>query len=245
MSKIEKTTNYGMFHYLVCNREQTEPHIKQLCREIARNNKLEFYPIVVDADYNVMDGQHRLRAAQRLGVPIYYMIDEDAKYEDIGMINSTQKKWKAIDYINHYASLQYPEYIKLKNYLEKKGIKQHNILIRFDSGKNNIAVKNGTYKFFTPEKEQLFSMALEKKDEIVDLIVSKSFLEHKIKSDVINSEAFLRPLISLLAREEVDFNSFRKNFELHLDKFRKCANREAYYNMFVDIYNFGKRNRIE
>ena len=70
---IQHTTNYNQFKLVQFNREKSAHHISQIKKKIKENNLLHLHPILVNLKGEVIDGQHRLQAAQELEVPIYYL----------------------------------------------------------------------------------------------------------------------------------------------------------------------------
>ena len=73
------TKNYDMF---ITDRDKTghwstqncEKLIKNLMQSISYRNLLAWRPIIVTKNFLVIDGLHRLEAAKRLGVEIYYEV---------------------------------------------------------------------------------------------------------------------------------------------------------------------------
>lgn len=90
----------------------------RLVASIRKRNLLHVNPIVVDKDMRVVDGQHRLEAASILGVEIYY-IEENIDRRDISMLNSNQKNWNAMDYINFYTVEKNSSFIQISSLVNK------------------------------------------------------------------------------------------------------------------------------
>ena len=108
MSTIQKTQDYKQFKYFDCNRT-INPTL--LVPPIKAKNMLHNHPIVVTKEKYVIDGQHRLEAAKFLGVPIYYVVDEDLTEHDIPMINANQKAWQIKDFLGFYVKQGKPVYL--------------------------------------------------------------------------------------------------------------------------------------
>jgi len=102
MLKIHSTTNYEQFHFFKGNRLATLESVpKALLESIQQKNMLESHPILVDRDFYVVDGQNRLRAAEKLGLPIFYVIDEKIEEQDIPLCQ-IQKNWTIANYLGYY-----------------------------------------------------------------------------------------------------------------------------------------------
>lgn len=98
MLKIHETTDYAQFKLLERNRAVI-PY--ELIESITKKNMLKEHPIICDKDLNIIDGQHRLKAAEMLGLSIYYIISDSVNEEDIGLCQ-TQKPWLMADFLKFY-----------------------------------------------------------------------------------------------------------------------------------------------
>jgi len=98
MSTINKTTDYSQFQFYATNRKTI---IDDLVASIKKENMLESFPILVNKDLYVIDGQHRLKAAMELNLPIYFIISDTLGEEHIPLCQ-IQKYWQLIDFYNYY-----------------------------------------------------------------------------------------------------------------------------------------------
>ena len=81
---IHSTQNYRQFNFI---RENRDVNFKSLLESVQKKNLLDCHPIICDEDLNVIDGQHRLKVAETLQVPIYYIISKTAtKIGDFGIL---------------------------------------------------------------------------------------------------------------------------------------------------------------
>ncbi|HLN56113.1 MAG TPA: ParB N-terminal domain-containing protein [Bacteroidales bacterium] len=111
---MECTTDYSIFKDFSSNRELDQKHVNKLMVAINERNLLHVNPIIVDDQMRVVDGQHRLAAAKELGVPIYYITDHINR-QDISILNSNQKNWTGMDYINFFTVEKNEAFIKLSS----------------------------------------------------------------------------------------------------------------------------------
>lgn len=115
--RIQQTTDYDLFKDIGSNRETDSKHVNRLARSIQDKNLLHIHPIVVDMHMRVIDGQHRLEAAKQLGVPVFFVVDGAIEKKDISRLNTNQKNWNMMDYINYYTVEKIPEYIELSKFI--------------------------------------------------------------------------------------------------------------------------------
>ena len=112
---IYHTTNYSQFKIAKENREIRG---QKILNSIRIKNLLPEKPILVTPEMQVLDGQHRLWAAQQLQLPIYYTISrEEIGLQDLARLN-IQRPWGMTDYLNLYKH-QNPNYSFLDEILTK------------------------------------------------------------------------------------------------------------------------------
>lgn len=94
-------------------------NINKLVDAIRQKNLLEFYPIIVDRNMVVFDGQRRLEAARQLGLPIYYIVFQNISMWMIASAGGLAKSWGLADYLKHHAELGNPVYVRLREIMKK------------------------------------------------------------------------------------------------------------------------------
>lgn len=84
---IHETTDYKAFHILTGGRVPTEERIKRL---IAAIEKVGFIPapVIVNEKFEIIDGACRVAACERLGLPVYYIIQKEAGIHESIALNS-------------------------------------------------------------------------------------------------------------------------------------------------------------
>lgn len=102
--KIQYSDDYSIFKKFQSNRLINTNHQKKLVSAIKLKNMLHLFPIVVDGEMQIIDGQHRLAAAKELNLPIYFVVDDEVNKADIAMVNNNRKSWTARDYISFHAN---------------------------------------------------------------------------------------------------------------------------------------------
>lgn len=100
---IKVTTDYSIFKIIDKNREIVPRHLKRLKEAIGARNFLRLFPIIVNSEGHIIEGQHRYISAKELKLPLYYIVDDEIQPSDIAMINNNRKSWTARDYIDFYA----------------------------------------------------------------------------------------------------------------------------------------------
>jgi hypothetical protein len=102
-----RTTDYARFTLIKENRVVDTKHVEKLKAAITKSDLLHAYPIIVceqNGKLLVLDGQHRLRAAQDLKRPIYYVVSPSMTPDDIAATNTLPRGWKLPDYARYFAA---------------------------------------------------------------------------------------------------------------------------------------------
>lgn len=119
---VKRTKNYNRFSLASTNREVNEAHVRDLVSSISEANLLPHNPIVVNAKYEVIDGQHRLEAAKRLGLEIFYTVAPKSSIKHTRLINRTNRPWNLRNYLESYAKEGKTDYIALLDFCDTYGL---------------------------------------------------------------------------------------------------------------------------
>tara|TARA_R100000935_G_C2801608_1_gene150739 strand:- start:377 stop:1081 length:705 start_codon:yes stop_codon:yes gene_type:complete len=150
--EINYTTNYNLFTKIIGNREINQQNIQRIQESVEVIGM--HTPMMVNNNYGIIDGQHRLQVAKQLKIPISYYINSDFKEENIHELQ-VSKKWTALDFAERNASKGDKECLDALQiaqdwYIESKTkFSKTNILTLLSCSKCNqitSALKNNTYK---------------------------------------------------------------------------------------------------
>lgn len=99
------------------NRPINGSHVKGLIKSF-ESVKMPIQ-IFVNEKNEIIDGQHRYIAAQKLGLNIELRLWTGGTLQDAITLNAYAKRWSADDFLYSYCLLGYNEYINLKEYKDK------------------------------------------------------------------------------------------------------------------------------
>lgn len=116
---IKQTSNYNQFKLIEGNRNIDRGHLNRLITSITKRNLLAQNPIMVNEKMQVIDGQHRLKAAASLQVPIYYIVVNKLSLQDVQLLNHAMRAWKLEDFLKSFVTLELEEYKTFKDFIEK------------------------------------------------------------------------------------------------------------------------------
>ncbi len=236
---IKKTKNYSMFKLREDNRaEGVRPsHVKVLVESIKKKNLLDMCPILVNSDFEVINGQHRLKAAEELGVDIYYEQDDRLEGKDIILMN-IGKAWMNTDILNYYVKNGYKEYQKLDAFLKENRLTLKVALAVLMGGGHSELFKfrHGDYIF----DEGHFGCDVNLCWHTIDTI--KKF---NGASPYTHTARFWRPLVKLMRHRDFDKDKWFENLRKNIDKFFPRANSQGYTKLIQDVFNWHNQNKID
>lgn len=144
---IYRTTDYGMFKRLEGNRTVPETRVRKIIKSIESVGYVQS-PLCVNENYEVIDGQGRLEALKRLGLPVDYFIVKNVGIDECIALNIYQTNWSMNDYINSYAESGNNSYIYLQQLIKAFPEMSLRVIHNAITGKaesGNLAIKSGSY----------------------------------------------------------------------------------------------------
>lgn len=152
VNEVFKTDDLDMFKFTKFNRNVlfTDEMLEQ-----AKEGFIS--PIIVNEYMVVIDGQHRLEHAKKAGVPIEYIVKPGLTEHDIVRMNTTQRPWSLLNFIESYANQGSEQYVALLNLINKK---YAGTSVVISVGRNSTGsskgltdlVKSGNFKFVNFEQ---------------------------------------------------------------------------------------------
>ncbi|MFN5170014.1 MAG: ParB N-terminal domain-containing protein [Cyclobacteriaceae bacterium] len=136
--KIQQTTDYARFRSIISNREVDKKHVRKLADSIARKNLLHIRPVICNHEMQVIDGQHRVAACQLLKQPVWFIQVDDLTKDDIALLNTAQKNWCMLDFINFYTIEGREDFRKFSQLLNRFSEMKVTILLRLCGTSRNV-----------------------------------------------------------------------------------------------------------
>lgn len=119
---------------------------------VAKNSSLkeeikemgQLSPIVVNGRFEVLDGQHRLSILKELHMPVLFVINDSVSPRAIISMNTAQRNWKDIDYLEFFVAQGNAPYIRFSQiYNQYKDYISLTVLIDLATSQDKQAFKNG------------------------------------------------------------------------------------------------------
>jgi len=115
---IQTTKDYKKFKIISGNRPLNRANLKQITKSIAENNMLSVSPIIVNEDFEIVDGQHRFQIAKENGYEIPYIVLKGGNLRAVHLLNNVNRRWNVEDYIKSYSSLGLPVYKRFLRFMQ-------------------------------------------------------------------------------------------------------------------------------
>ena len=235
---VFETIEHDLFSLIPSNRPIYPVHLKRLKKLISENNKLEQNPIRVTPDGEVLDGQHRLRAAKELGVPIFYYIDEtETSIPDIAMENWAVRRWSKRDHLNYWCEQGREHYLALRDFVDKHDWMSISVAVAVCRGKQSNSYLGGAGREdFAMGRYKITDMrfACRFASAISDFITITDVAKHK---------PFQTAVSYLLKRTDYDHERMLEQVERYEGRVRKVVDKNEYLRQFETIYNLHAREK--
>jgi hypothetical protein len=220
-----ETKDYAKFTFLRANRAINKRNVEKIKESYRQWGVIPGRAILVDKDFNIIDGQHRFLALKDLGLPIPYEIIGGDIIGKTMALNDSQQHWQLIDFVKSYAEQGIDCYRKMLKYEEK----------------NKFGVTNSIHlcfgfkaKGFDIKKGRIFDY-LEIADEIADYINNLGDVPYK------TTKAFVYAIFVLFNKADLEQRTIIRN---NILKVPYCTHANDYRTAFENILNHKKKNNF-
>jgi hypothetical protein len=231
---VQSTNNYAQFKFMGDNRDVNLLHVKRLVESF--KVKQLVCPIIVNGNYEIIDGQHRYEACKELGLPVYYFVVPEYGIEEVQILNSNQKNWTKIDYLHSYCKAGRRPYLEfrqfMKDFPELSFQACERILTGFSQGRKtgNIDKKKVQMRDF--EQGKLMIPDLNK-----SYVIGRKIMDFKPYYEGFYKGIFATVILALLKSKNYNHKEMMHKLSNCPIKLQDCLNVEAYKMLLEDIYN--------
>jgi len=232
--ETQKTSDYDLFKSIVSNREVDERHVNRLIDAIDKKNLLHLHPIICNDQHEVIDGQHRLEAAKRLGAEVYYIIDNQISKGDIAAINSNAKNWSVMDYINYWTIEKRRGFDRLSAFISENPLIPPStalMMLSSDGKRNTSSLKEGIVD--TANYDSACKIASILKEY-------RNMIEHAYDRN------FVLAVMEMVTHADYDHENMRAKLEYQSRSLVKCVSKRQYVELLEEIYNYkSSKSRVK
>ncbi|MGG0201622.1 ParB N-terminal domain-containing protein [Bacillus anthracis] len=227
VDSIYCTTDYSMFKKIKGNRPENRLHVELLKKSMQENQLI--VPIIVNENYEIIDGQHRFSSISQLGLPLYYIKCSGYSLKEVHRLNAKSKNWNLDDFLNGYISMGLSDYKKIKRLITKYNIK---ISFAIELTKGEVPTiratenfKDGVYKIMNYDEPVAFLQCLE---------LFNKFSAYK-------SIKFMKAFRYLYNSPKYNHETMIKRLKYGLGLLELRSKEEQYLELLSDIYNKGMK----
>jgi len=211
---------------------------------IRENNYLHLHPIIVDSNFNVIDGQHRLQAAKELNLPIYFFQEDNISERHVMTANTAQSSWTVDDIINFFAVRdRLPAYIRLQEIMTSTNLKPKGVfglIFGICNTKLLDTIKRGNFKL--PSDQTQINEIISNYQKFIEFVEQRRIKPRSMFSNSYFTQAFRL----LVLNETFEINLFIKKLENKWFELRPQMSAQDYFNQLIGIYNWhNKGSKIE
>ena len=229
--EIGYSSNYSTFKFLEANRDIRERHVNRLVASIKREGQI--YPILVNKNFEVIEGQHRVEACKILQIPVMFLKNDKATIKHVRIVNNCQEGWAFHDYLKSFSHHSHPNhdtYKKVGLFYKEFGFQPRICLVLLVGGVENTKkiddFKVGTFVIDDEEKSRRLAKQLLKiKTFAPDLVTNKKFCLAWFRVQKI--EKF---------KVESAYIQLRK----YRSKLEGCLNQEDWIEGILEAYSYKK-----
>ena len=233
VNEVYQSKDYSKFKFRQDNRTIRQNHVKNLIKSMKENGWEPGSYVVVNALWEIIDGQHRTLAAIAAGLPINYVMEKKTDFNTIRTLNRNQVNWQMNDHIHGFVAEGNIHYTRLQNFM--KQYPEFKITEAMMFCKNsNTSVPRGTFE------SGLFTT----KDMGKAAIWAIYLMRMKPFTKFYNRGIFVRAMISCLSKNKFNFEEFFHKVELRPTMLVPCGTREQYIELIETIYNYRRSTKI-
>jgi hypothetical protein len=231
-NQVHTTTDYFLFKPIDGNRNKNFLHLSRLKKSIAENYL--FTVIIVNENYEIIDGQHRFECIRELNLPLNYIVCSGYGLNEVHVLNQNSKTWNADDYLTGYCNLGYEDYLKYKRFKDKYQF-GHNECMGMLS--NQLA---GNGALFLKFKDGNFKVThLKQAEHKAEKIWMLKNLYEGFKR-----RSFVYALIYLFDKPQFEFTEFLQKIKNQPTSLINCNDTKQYVSLIEEIYNYRRKDKV-
>jgi len=239
------TRNYGMFKTLRGNRPVLEIDVRRLMESFKQ--QYLFFLIIVNEFFEVIDGQHRLEAARRLGLPVNYEIKPGYGLKEAQTLNVNVKPWGKLNFLVSYCETGHRAYLQMREFMDyfpDFAIASAEIILT-----NNMGGSNNKAQICIDGKQKGRVRNFENGDLIITDLKkayenAEKILDYRKYYDGFARALFVRTMISLFKNPKFDHDLMMRKLELQPTALEHCSTMEQYKKLIEKIYNYRSRMKV-
>lgn len=236
VAEVLETRDYSIFKFRHDNREIKPNHVKYLTKKMKDKGWLKTSTVVINGNGDIIDGQHRVKAAIEAAVPIRFRVERGAGIEEITEMNTGQRNWSPFDHLHKFVARGNENYIKFDNFIKEFPM--------FRITECAMFLNNG---ISTVDRRVFEEGRWIAKDVNVARKWANNVLSLKPYFEkYYNKSIFVRAMIKVFTtkKDVFNFDQFLHKVKLRPSMIYACGTVEQYVEMIEDIYNYKRSDKV-
>lgn len=227
--EIKCSKDYGLFHSYGPQRELIPNLVAKITRSMKKRGFSPTKPITVNKFMEIVDGQHRFQAAKNLGLPIYYMQDNDVTVDDVREMALAQAPWNIADYVSSQIRQGNECFARLAVLRDRSRCSWNTFLAGVFSDNNKAVIEDIKAGRF---------VLTETRTAMIEEFLAKFALFQDAFPQGFNHRQFVIACARMFGHPQYNHAQMTARMEYQSTKMVKCANVEQYIILLSDIYNY-------
>jgi len=119
VGEIFETKDYSIFKFRGDNRLVNQNHVKKLANRMKQNGWLSSSVVTLNGNGEVIDGQHRVKAAMSANTPIRYKVTKGAGSDEMTSMNTLQRNWSPFDHLHKFVTKGNSHYVTFNQFVNE------------------------------------------------------------------------------------------------------------------------------
>ncbi len=235
VGEIFETKDYSIFKFRDDNRVIRPNHVKKLASKMRNRGWLPASVVTINGSGDVIDGQHRVKAAIETGTPVRYKVVRGAGIDEMTEMNTLQVNWSPFDHLHKFVVRGVPSYITFDKFVKEFPMFKYTEIAMFLNN-NQSSIQRDTF-----ENGQWEVRSVSKAREWANNILQLKEYGEKF----FNRAIFVRAMIKVMSNKpEFVFDEFIHKVKLRPMNFKQCGTVDQYVEMVEDIYNYRRSDKI-
>ncbi len=235
VGEIFETKDYSIFKFRDDNRVIRTNHVKKLASKMRNRGWLPASVVTINGSGDVIDGQHRVKAAIETGTPVRYKVVKGAGIDEMTEMNTLQVNWSPFDHLHKFVVRGVPSYITFDKFVKEFPMFKYTEIAMFLNN-NQSSIQRDTF-----ENGQWEVRSVSKAREWANNILQLKEYGEKF----FNRAIFVRAMIKVMSNKpEFVFDEFIHKVKLRPMNFKQCGTVDQYVEMIEDIYNYRRSDKI-
>jgi hypothetical protein len=229
--QVHTTNDYFLFKSIDGNRNKCLPHINRLKKSM--ESSYLFTVIIVNENYEIIDGQHRFDVIEEMKLPLHYIICKGYGLKEVHILNQNSKTWNADDYLTGYCNLGYEDYLLYEEFKNRYKFGHSECITIL----TNVTSRGGSMGVFYEGNLKISNYL--KSCIVADKIeaIGKFYDGYKRRS-------FVYAMIHLFKNKSFEYMEFITKLKSQPLSLVDCTNATSYVDLIEEIYNYRRRDKV-